>query len=167
MAMYKLSEQKIRQLENILIETPPRDFKKICKAIYSKNYEQLKQQFLETYEGDLLLWKLKRYDSVDAAADANGALFLTNSHTMRNFYNNVRNGIGNISNALSQEDNNEFVTCWELKEKLYRILSYCQAYRSGYKDITLSFSEMNDVEDVIQLWDSGETLELIAKYSKI
>lgn len=169
MAFYELTERKIHKLENILTEYPPYLFKEICKELLNKNYVELRNQFYDTYAGKFMWFKFNYYGMEDAANDAHAILNREGLRTVGNFYKylsdtNEYSQYLNIAIGLNKDDICDFLAAYEIKELLYRIKSYTTAYRNDYKFVMLSFSEMKDVEGIIQLSDSGELLELLNKY---
>ena len=58
MATYKLSYDKMKQLEHIVSDYPAFKFKLISKKLYDENFKLLKEHYLNLNFGKIMLSKL-------------------------------------------------------------------------------------------------------------
>jgi len=165
MATYRLSYDKLKQLERIASDYPAYTFKIMAEKLYDKNFELLKEHYLNLNFGKILLWKgFERYNTQQASQDAHTLLHLANAFSVGGLVKQLQEKEMCSCSMLSSEQEIDLVTLYDTKETLYRISSYIQAQNLGYDDVLVSYSELKDIENIVALYDNGDLEDLTNKY---
>lgn len=165
MATYKLSYDKMKQLERIVGEYPAFKFKLISKKLYDENFKLLKEHYLKLNFGKIVLSKLTWcYGSQQASEDAHTLLTISNALSVGSFVKAIKDKDMCACSMLDSEQEKDLTDAYDIKEILYRISSYVQAKNLGYNDVLVSYSELKDIEYLISLYDDNNLEDLISKY---
>ena len=165
MATYKLSYDKMKQLERIVSDYPAFKFKLISKKLYDENFKLLKEHYLNLNFGKIMLSKLTWcYGSQQASEDAHTLLVISDALSVGSFVKAIKDKDTCACSMLDSEQEKDLIDAYEIKEILYRISSYVQAKNLGYNDVLVSYSELKDIEYLISLYDDNNLEDLISKY---
>lgn len=165
MATYKLSYDKMKQLERIVSDYPAFKFKLISKKLYDENFKLLKEHYLKLNFGKIMLSKLTWcYGSQQASEDAHTLLTISDALSVGSFVKTIKDKDMCACSMLDSEQEKDLVDAYDIKEILYRISSYVQAKNLGYNDVLVSYSELKDIEYLISLHDDNNLEDLISKY---
>ena len=165
MATYKLSYDKMKQLEHIVSDYPAFKFKLISKKLYDENFKLLKEHYLNLNFGKIMLSKLTwHYGSQQASEDAHTLLTISDTLSVGSFVKAIKDKDMCACSMLDSEQEKDLIDAYEIKEILYRISSYVQAKNLGYNDVLVSYSELKDIEYLISLYDDNNLEDLISKY---
>ena len=167
MATYKLSYDKMKQLERIVGDYPAFKFKLISKKLYDENFKLLKEHYLKLNFGKIMLSKLTWcYGSQQASEDAHTLLTISDALSVGSFVKAIKDKDKDMCacSMLDSEQEKDLIDAYEIKEILYRISSYVQAKNLGYNDVLVSYSELKDIEYLIGLYDDNNLEDLISKY---
>ena len=165
MATYKLSYDKMKQLERIVSDYPAFKFKLISKKLYDENFKLLKEHYLKLNFGKIMLSKLTWcYGSQQASEDAHTLLTISDALSVGSFVKAIKDKDMCACSMLDSEQEKDLIDAYEIKEILYRISSYVQAKNLGYNDVLVSYSELKDIEYLISLYDDNNLEDLISKY---
>ena len=165
MATYKLSYDKMKQLERIVGDYPAFKFKLISKKLYDENFKLLKEHYLTLNFGKIMLSKLTWcYGSQQASEDAHTLLTISDALSVGSFVKAIKDKDMCACSMLDSEQEKDLIDAYEIKEILYRISSYVQAKNLGYNDVLVSYSELKDIEYLIGLYDDNNLEDLISKY---
>ena len=165
MATYKLSYDKMKQLERIISDYPAFKFKLISKKLYDENFKLLKEHYLKLNFGKIMLSKLTWcYGSQQASEDANTLLTISNALSVGSFVKAIKDKGMCACSMLDVGQEKDLIDAYDIKEILYRISSYIQAKNLGYNDVLVSYSELKDIEYLISLYDDNNLEDLISKY---
>ena len=74
MATYKLSYDKMKQLERVVGEYPAYKFKIISKKLYDENFKLLKEHYLNLNFGKIMLSKLTSAFLISSTWSSDGSL---------------------------------------------------------------------------------------------
>ena len=86
MATYKLSYDKMKQLERVVGEYPAYTFKIISKKLYDENFKLLKEHYLKLNFGKIMFSKLTWcYGSQQASEDAHTMLTISDALSVGSF----------------------------------------------------------------------------------
>ena len=165
MATYKLSYDKMKQLERVVGEYPAYKFKIISKKLYDENFKLLKEHYLNLNFGKIMLSKLTWcYGSQQASEDAHILLTIYDALSVGSFVKVIKDKDMCACSMLDSEQEKDLIDAYDIKEILYRISSYVQAKNLGYNDVLVSYSELKDIEYLISLYDDNNLEDLISKY---
>lgn len=165
MATYKLSYDKMKQLERIVSDYPAFKFKLISKKLYDENFKLLKEHYLKLNFGKIMLSKLTWcYGSQQASEDAHTLLTISDALSVGSFVKAIKDKDMCACSMLDSEQEKDLIDAYDIKEILYRISSYVQAKNLGYNDVLVSYSELKDIEYLISLYDDNNLEDLISKY---
>ena len=165
MATYKLSYDKMKQLERIVSDYPAFKFKLISKKLYDENFKLLKEHYLKLNFGKIMLSKLTWcYGSQQASEDAHTLLTISDALSVGSFVKAIKDKDMCACSMLDSEQEKDLTDAYDIKEILYRISSYVQAKNLGYNDVLVSYSELKDIEYLISLYDDNNLEDLISKY---
>ena len=165
MATYKLSYDKMKQLEHIVSDYPAFKFKLISKKLYDENFKLLKDNFLSLHFGKIVISKLTWcYGNQQASEDANTLLAISDALSVGSFVKTIKDKDICACSMLNKEQEKDLIDAYDIKEILYRISSYVQAKNLGYNDVLVSYSELKDIEYLIGLYDDNNLEDLISKY---
>lgn len=165
MATYKLSYDKMKQLERVVSDYPAFKFKLISKKLYDENFKLLKEHYLKLNFGKIMFSKLTWcYGSQQASEDANTLLSISDALSVGSFVKAIKDKDMCACSMLDSEQEKDLIDAYEIKEILYRISSYVQAKNLGYNDVLVSYSELKDIEYLIGLYDDNNLEDLISKY---
>lgn len=167
MATYKLSYDKIKQLERIVGDYPAFKFKLISKKLYDENFKLLKEHYLNLNFGKIMFSKLTWcYGSQQASEDAHTLLTISDAMSVGSFVKVIKDEDKDMCacSMLDSEQEKDLIDAYDIKEILYRISSYVQAKNLGYNDVLVSYSELKDIEYLINLYDDNNLEDLISKY---
>ena len=165
MATYKLSYDKMKQLERVVGEYPAYKFKIISKKLYDENFKLLKEHYLKLNFGKIMFSKLTWcYGSQQASEDAHTLLTIYDSLSVGSFVKVIKDKDMCACSMLDSEQEKDLIDAYDIKEILYRISSYVQAKNLGYNDVLVSYSELKDIEYLISLYDDNNLKDLISKY---
>ena len=165
MATYKLSYDKMKQLERIVSDYPAFKFKLISKKLYDENFKLLKEHYLNLNFGKIMLSKLTWcYGSQQASEDAHTLLTIYDALSVGSFVKAIKDKDMCACSMLDSEQEKDLIDAYEIKEILYRISSYVQAKNLGYNDVLVSYSELKDIEYLIGLYADNNLEDLISKY---
>ena len=165
MATYKLSYDKMKQLERIVGDYPAFKFKLISKKLYDENFKLLKEHYLSLNFGKIMLSKLTWcYGSQQASEDAHTMLTISDALSVGSFVKAIKDKDICACSMLNKEQEKDLIDAYDIKEILYRISSYVQAKNLGYNDVLVSYSELKDIEYLISLYDDNNLEDLISKY---
>ena len=165
MATYKLSYDKMKQLERVVGEYPAYTFKIISKKLYDENFKLLKEHYLKLNFGKIVLSKLTWcYGSQQASEDAHTLLTISDALSVGSFVRAIKDKDMCACSMLESEQEKDLIDAYEIKEILYRISSYVQAKNLGYNDVLVSYSELKDIEYILNLYDDNNLEDLVSKY---
>ena len=165
MATYKLSYDKMKQLERIVGEYPAYKFKIISKKLYDENFKLLKEHYLKLNFGKIMFSKLTWcYGSQQASEDAHTLLTISDALSVGSFVKAIKDKDICAYSMLDSEQEKDLIDAYDIKEILYRINSYVQAKNLGYNDVLVSYSELKDIEYILNLYDDNNLEDLISKY---
>lgn len=165
MATYKLSYNKMKQLERIVGEYPAYKFKIISKKLYDENFKLLKEHYLKLNFGKIMFSKLTWcYGSQQASEDAHTLLTISDALSVGSFVKAIKDKDMCACSMLDSEQEKDLIDAYDIKEILYRINSYVQAKNLGYNDVLVSYSELKDIECIISLYDDNNLEDLVSKY---
>ena len=165
MATYKLSYDKMKQLERIVSDYPAFKFKLISKKLYDENFKLLKEHYLNLNFGKIMFSKLTWcYGSQQASEDAHTLLTISDALSVGSFVKVIKDKDMCACSMLDSEQEKDLIDAYDIKEILYRISSYVQAKNLGYNDVLVSYSELKDIEYIISLYDDNNLEDLISKY---
>ena len=165
MATYKLSYDKMKQLERVVGEYPAYKFKIISKKLYDENFKLLKEHYLKLNFGKIMFSKLTWcYGSQQASEDAHTLLTISDALSVGSFVKAIKDKDICAYSMLDSEQEKDLIDAYDIKEILYRISSYVQAKNLGYNDVLVSYSELKDIEYLIALYDDNNLEDLISKY---
>lgn len=165
MATYKLSYDKMKQLERIVSDYPAFKFKLISKKLYDENFKLLKEHYLKLNFGKIMFSKLTWcYGSQQASEDAHTLLTISDALSVGSFVKAIKDKDMCACSMLDSEQEKDLIDAYDIKEILYRISSYVQAKNLGYNDVLVSYSELKDIEYLISLYDDNNLEDLISKY---
>ena len=165
MATYKLSYDKMKQLERIVSDYPAFKFKLISKKLYDENFKLLKEYYLNLNFGKIMFSKLTWcYGSQQASEDAHTLLTISDALSVGSFVKAIKDKDMCACSMLDSEQEKDLIDAYDIKEILYRISSYVQAKNLGYNDVLVSYSELKDIEYLISLYDDNNLEDLISKY---
>ena len=165
MATYKLSYDKMKQLERIVSDYPAFKFKLISKKLYDENFKLLKEHYLNLNFGKIMFSKLTWcYGSQQASEDAHTLLTISDALSVGSFVKAIKDKEMCACSMLDSEQEKDLIDAYDIKEILYRISSYVQAKNLGYNDVLVSYSELKDIECLISLYDDNNLEDLISKY---
>lgn len=165
MATYKLSYDKMKQLERIVSDYPAFKFKLISKKLYDENFKLLKEHYLKLNSGKIMFSKLIWcYGSQQASEDAHTLLTISDALSVGSFVKAIKDKDMCAYSMLDSEQEKDLIDAYDIKEILYRISSYVQAKNLGYNDVLVSYSELKDIEYLIGLYDDNNLEDLISKY---
>ena len=165
MATYKLSYDKMKQLERIVGDYPAFKFKLISKKLYDENFKLLKEHYLNLNFGKIMLFKLTwHYGSQQASEDAHTLLTISDALSVGSFVKAIKDKEICACSMLDIGQAKDLIDAYDIKEILYRISSYVQAKNLGYNDVLVSYSELKDIEYLIGLYNDNNLEDLISKY---
>ena len=165
MATYKLSYDKMKQLERVVGEYPAYKFKIISKKLYDENFKLLKEHYLKLNFGKIMFSKLTWcYGSQQASEDAHTLLTISDALSVGSFVKAIKDKDVCACSMLDSEQEKDLIDAYDIKEILYRISSYVQAKNLGYNDVLVSYSELKDIEYLIGLYDDNNLEDLISKH---
>lgn len=165
MATYKLSYDKMKQLERVVGDYPAFKFKLISKKLYDENFKLLKEHYLKLNFGKIMFSKLTwHYGSQQASEDAHTLLTISDALSVGSFVKAIKDKDICAYSMLDSEQEKDLIDAYDIKEILYRINSYVQAKNLGYNDVLVSYSELKDIEYILNLYDDNNLEDLISKY---
>ena len=163
MALYKLPQEKYEQLQIILTEISVDEISEVLDYIFLKNKELIKKYYVEQYTGKWIFPPIRRYGVEDAEKDTQKFLEVYGVLNASNLYEAIDNEYDGAAVLLEEQDVVNFNFLCNSLNKLKTIKDLLIV---GYYNVYLDKSEIEDIETLTEIYDSGEIQEVISYYKK-
>ena len=164
MALYKLPQEKYEQLQIILTEISVSEINEVLDSIFLKNKELIKKYYMEQYAGKWMFPPIRRYGSEDADKDTQKLLELYSVSNIANMRSEYATGYNNPAILLDNQDMVNFTFLYDI---YCLMLESKRLIKKDYKDTFVVGSEVSLIEQVINIYETGEIQEVISYYKLV
>ena len=164
MALYKLPQEKYEQLQIILTEISVSEINEVLDSIFLKNKELIKKYYMEQYAGKWMFPPIRRYGAEDAEKDTQKLLNTYSVIDIATLDSEYRGGYNNPAILLDNQDMVNFTFLYDI---------YClmveskRLIKKGYKETFVVGSEVSLIEQVVNIYETGEIQEVISYYKLV